>query len=127
MDEFAMGSTGENSPYPVPHNAYDNTLVAGGSSSGSAVAVAEGMVPVALGTDTGGSVRMPAALNGIIGLKPTYGAVSRYGVQAMASSFDQVGVFATTIDDTKTVFDIIKGQDEHDTTTRDWNFKNKIS
>lgn len=108
MDEFAMGSTGENSLFPIPHNAVNPQLVAGGSSSGSAVAVAQGMVPISLGTDTGGSVRLPAAFNGIIGLKPTYGAVSRYGVQAMASSFDQVGVFATTIADTKTVFDIIK-------------------
>lgn len=117
MDEFAMGSTGENSLFPIPHNAVNPQLVAGGSSSGSAVAVAQGMVPISLGTDTGGSVRLPAAFNGIIGLKPTYGAVSRYGVQAMASSFDQVGVFATTIADTKTVFDIIKWQDERDATS----------
>lgn len=127
MDEFAMGTTGENSPYPVPHNAFDNRLVAWWSSSWSAVAVAEGMVPVALWTDTGWSIRFPAAFNGIIWFKPTYGSVSRYGVQAMASSFDQVGVFSRTIEDTKMVFDIIKGQDKYDTTTKDFQFKQTVS
>lgn len=127
MDEFAMGTTGENSPYPIPHNAIDDNLVAWWSSSGSAVAVAEHMVPVALWTDTGGSVRLPAAFNGIIWLKPTYGSVSRYGVQAMGSSFDQVWVFATTIEDTKTVFDIIKGKDDYDATTKDFQYKQTIS
>lgn len=127
MDEFAMGTTGENSPYDIPHNALDETLVAGWSSSGSAVAVASGFTPVSLGTDTWGSVRLPAAFNGIIGLKPTYGSVSRYGVQAMGSSFDQVGVFATTIEDTKTVFDIISWQDDYDATTKDFQFKQTLS
>lgn len=127
MDEFAMWSTGENSPYPLPHNALDKNLVAWGSSSGAAVAVASWFTPVALGTDTGGSVRMPAAFNGIIGLKPTYGSISRYWVQAMASSFDQVWVFATNIKDTKIVFDIIKGQDSYDATTKDFKFKQIIS
>lgn len=127
MDEFAMGTTGENSPYRVPHNAWDDNLVAGWSSSGSAIAVAQGFVPVSLGTDTGWSIRLPAAFNGIVWLKPTYGAVSRYGVQSMASSFDQVGVFATTLEDTKTVFDVIKGKDERDATSKDFNFQETIT
>lgn len=126
MDEFAMGTTGENTPFALPHNPYDESRVAGGSSSGSAVAVATDMVSVALWSDTGGSIRLPASFCGIIWLKPTYGAVSRYGVQAMASSFDQVGVFANTIDDTKTVFDVIKWVDPLDTTTQDYTFHNKI-
>lgn len=126
MDEFAMGTTGENTPFPLPHNPYDERTVAGWSSSGSAVAVAEGMIPVALGTDTGGSVRLPASFCGLVALKPTYGAVSRYGVQAMASSFDQVGVIATTIDDTKSVFDVIKWIDPLDATTRDYVFEQTI-
>jgi aspartyl-tRNA(Asn)/glutamyl-tRNA(Gln) amidotransferase subunit A len=127
MDEFAMGTTGENTPFALPHNPYDESRVAGGSSSGSAVAVATDMVSVALWTDTGGSIRLPASFCGIIGLKPTYGAVSRYGVQAMASSFDQVGVFAKTIEDTKTVFDIIKGIDPLDATTQDYTYHKKIT
>jgi aspartyl-tRNA(Asn)/glutamyl-tRNA(Gln) amidotransferase subunit A len=85
------------------------------------------MVSVALGSDTGGSIRLPASFCGIIGLKPTYGAVSRYGVQAMASSFDQVGVFAKTIDDTKVVFDVIKCVDPLDATTQDYMFHKKIT
>ena len=127
MDEFAMGTTGENSPYPIPHNAYDDNLVAGWSSSGSAVAVAQWLVPVSLGTDTGWSIRLPAAFNGIVWLKPTYGSVSRYGVQPMASSFDQVGIFANNIQDTKAVFDVIAGQDEYDATSKNFVFKEKIT
>jgi aspartyl-tRNA(Asn)/glutamyl-tRNA(Gln) amidotransferase subunit A len=122
-----MGTTGENTPFALPHNPYDENRVAGGSSSGSAVAVATDMVPVTLGTDTGGSIRLPASFCGIIGLKPTYGAVSRYGVQAMASSFDQVGVFAKTIDDTQAVFDVIKGIDPLDATTQDYTYHKKIT
>lgn len=127
MDEFAMGTTWENTPFALPHNPYDESRVAGGSSSGSAVAVATDMVPVALWSDTGGSIRLPASFCGIIGLKPTYGAVSRYGVQAMASSFDQVGVFAKTIGDTKAVFDVIKWVDPLDTTTQDYTYHKKIT
>jgi aspartyl-tRNA(Asn)/glutamyl-tRNA(Gln) amidotransferase subunit A len=127
MDEFAMGTTGENTSFALPHNPYDESRVAGGSSSGSAVAVATDMVSVALWSDTGGSIRLPASFCGIIGLKPTYGAVSRYGVQAMASSFDQVGVCAKTIDDTQAVFDVIKGIDPLDATTQDYIFHKKIT
>lgn len=127
MDEFAMGTTGENTPFALPHNPYDENHVAGGSSSGSAVAVATNMVPVALWSDTGGSIRLPASFCGIIGLKSTYGAVSRYGVQAMASSFDQVGIFAKSIDDTQAVFDVIKGLDSLDATTQDYTFHKKVN
>lgn len=127
MDEFAMGGSGEHSPFPVPHNVEDQTRVAWGSSSGSAVAVASGQVAVALGTDTGGSVRQPAAFNGIYGLKPSYGAVSRYGVQAMASSFDQVGVFGTTPQDVETLFKVIAGKDPRDATTQDYEFTSTLS
>lgn len=127
MDEFAMWTTWENTPFALPHNPYDESRVAGGSSSGSAVAVATDMVSVALWSDTGGSIRLPASFCGIIGLKPTYGAVSRYGVQAMASSFDQVGVFAKTIDDTQAVFDFIKWVDPLDATTQDYTYHKKIS
>lgn len=127
MDEFAMWSKGENSPFPIPYNSIDETRVAGGSSSGSAVAVANNFVPVALWTDTGGSVRTPAAYNGIIWLKPSYGAVSRYGVQAMASSFDQVWIFARTIQDARSVFRVIRGQDDRDTTTKEFDRTQRIS
>lgn len=126
MDEFAMGTTGENTPFALPHNPYDETRVAWWTSSGSAVAVAENMVAVSLGSDTWGSVRCPASFCGIIWFKWTYGAVSRYGVQAMASSFDQVGVCAKTIDDTQAVFDVIKGVDPLDATTQDYTYHKKI-
>jgi aspartyl-tRNA(Asn)/glutamyl-tRNA(Gln) amidotransferase subunit A len=118
QDAWAHGASGENSDFGVTHNPWDKTRVAGGSSSGSAAAVSANLATFATGTDTGGSIRQPASFTNTVGFKPTYGAVSRYGIVAMASSLDSIGHITRSVSDTKRIFEITRGEDGHDSTLK---------
>ena len=119
LDEFAMGSSNENSAFGPAHNPYDTERTPGGSGGGTAAALASGQAPLGIGTDTGGSIRQPAALTNTVGVKPTYGTVSRYGLIAAASSLDQAGPCGRTVLDTALLHEVIAGHDAFDATSVD--------